>query len=197
VKLLIVSEGKHELGGALETIVRRLVRIVADFEFRKVSDRVIGALHGRGPRYAKRAIQWLRYAAKHSYDGLVLLIDQDDQVNRRRQISDAQDELRLTSLPRAMGVAVRTFDAWMLADEQALTAVLSLPVQRQQDPERIVDPKSVCTALRDAAPSNLNLALLYAELAKVIDLSVLAWRCPLGFEPFAGRVHRMAEQLAN
>ncbi|MDQ3440346.1 MAG: hypothetical protein M3478_08365 [Planctomycetota bacterium] len=77
----------------------------------------------------------------------------------------------MTAIPRAMGVAVLTFDAWMLADEQALTMVLSRPIQRQPDPERIGDAKGSCIALRDESGSELGLAELYAELATVIKTS--------------------------
>ena len=94
-----------------------------------------------------------------------------------------------------MGVAVLTFDAWMLADEQALTMVLSRPIQRQPDPERIGDAKGSCIALRDESGSELGLAELYAELATVINLDVLQSRCPLGFAPFAERTRRMGELL--
>lgn len=195
MKVLIVSEGNHELAGALETIVRRVTGITAPIDLLKVSDPAVRVHHGKGPGYFKKAIRCLLYAAERGYDALVLLIDQDDQVDRRRQLSDAQDDLRLGTIPRAMGVAVITFDAWMLADEQALTKVLSRPVQRQPDPERIRDAKSACVALRDEAGSALSLTDRYAELASEIDLNVLESRCPLGFEPFARRAQQMAKQL--
>ncbi len=197
MKLLIVSEGKHELSGALLTIVRRLTGVADHFDLLKVSNPALRVHPGRGPGYFKKAVRCLLYAAERRYDALVLLIDQDDQPERRRQLSAAQDELRLGAIPRAMGVAVLTFDAWMLADEQALTAVLSRQVQRQSDPERIRDAKSACIALRDEAGSDLSIATLYAELAKVIDLDVLAKRCPLGFEPFKKRALQMAGQLGR
>lgn len=195
MKLLIVSEGKHELTGALETLVRRLTGIADGFDVLKVSDPALRVHHAKGPGYFKKAVRCLLYAFQNGYDALVLLIGQDDQPDRRRQLSDAQDELRLTALPRAMGVAVITFDAWMLADEQALSAVLTQPVPRQPDPERVRDAKSACTAIRDAARSELSLTALYTALAEVINLAALESRCPLGFEPFASRLRGMAENL--
>jgi hypothetical protein len=196
VKVLIISEGKHELGGALETIVRRLTGITSPIDVIKVSDPALRVHHAKGPGYFKKAIRCLLYASDHGYDALVLLIDQDDQIDRRRQLSDAQEHLQLSTIPRAMGVAVITFDAWMLADERALATVLSHPVQRQPDPERTRDAKGACSALRDEAGSDLSLADLYAALAAVMDLDLLEERCPQGFEPFAHRARRMAGQLA-
>ena len=195
MKVLVISEGKHELGGALGTIVRRVTGIAAPFDLLKVSDPAVRVHHAKGPGYFKKAVRCLLYASERGYDALVLLIDQDDQLDRRRQLSDAQDDLRLSTIPRAMGVAVITFDAWMLADEQALTNVLSQPVQRQPDPERTRDPKGTCSALRDEAGSDLSLAALYSALARAMDLAVLASRCPLGFQPFARRLQLMAGQL--
>lgn len=195
MKLLIISEGKHELSGALETIVRRLTGIVEDVDLLKVSDPALRVHPAKGPGYFKKAVRCLLYASEHGYDALVLLIDQDDQIERRQQLSEAQDHLGLSTIPRAMGVAVLTFDAWMLADEQALSTVLSNPIQRQPDPERTGNAKGNCTALRDASGSGLSLTALYAALAEVINFDVLASRCPVGFEPFAQRARRMAEQL--
>jgi hypothetical protein len=196
VRLLIVSEGKHELGGALETIVRRLTGIADPVDVLKISDRVVRVHAGKGPGYFKKAIRCLLYAEEHRYDAMVLLIDQDNQPERRRQLSDAQGDIRHSSLPRAMGVAVVTFDAWMLADERALTVVLSRPVQRQPDPEDIGNPKGACVGLRDQAESDLSLSVLYHGLSQIIDLEVLSNRCPKGFEPFAVRAREMAQQVS-
>lgn len=195
MRVLVISEGKHELTGALETIVRRLAEIAGQLDQLKVSDRALRVHHAKGPGYFKKAVRCMLYATERGYDAVVLLIDQDDQPDRKRQLSDAQDDMRLSAIPRAMGVAVITFDAWMLADEQALTQVLSHPVQRQPHPERTRDAKGTCAALRDEAASDLGLTDLYAALAAEVNLGVLENRCPLGFQPFAYRVRRMAEQL--
>jgi len=195
VRLLIVSEGKHELGtperaGALETLVRRLIGHPCACDVLKVSDPALrGRFHGTGPGYFKKALRCVLHGAENGYDGVVLVIDQDDQPERRRQLADAQDHVTLAALP--MGVAVVTFDAWMLADERALSNVLGHPVQRQPDPETIRDAKAACAALRDLARSDLSISGLYAELAEVIDLIALTDRCAVGFAPFAARVRQM------
>lgn len=195
MKLLVISEGKHELGGALETIVRRLTGVQDPIDQLKVSDPVLRVHHAKGPGYFKKAIRCLLYATEHGYDAVVLVIDQDDQLDRRRQLSDAQNDLRMSLIPRAIGVAVVTFDAWMLADEQALSRVLSRTVKRQPDPESTRDAKGVCSALRNETGADLSLTKMYAALATEVDLSVVEKRCPLGFEPFARRARQMVEQL--
>ncbi len=196
MKLLLVAEGKHEFGGALETFVRRLSGVQCEFDVVKVSDPKLRAHPGKGGRYFKKAIRCLIVAAERGCDGMVLLIDQDDQPDRRKQLSEAQGHTSLIALPRAMGVAVVTFDAWMLADEQALTTVLSTPVQRQSDPETIKNPKDVCEALRDEAGSSLDLTDLYSSVAGQIDLEALSRRCPDGFAPFAQKIKEMGGYLS-
>ena len=197
MKVLLVAEGQHELGdgtaaGALEVLVRRLSGgQVLQIDRRKVSDPSLRAFHGTGQGFYKRALRWLLHAAGEGYDALVLVVDHDGHDVRLRQIDDAQDS-GLTPLPRALGVAVRTFDAWMLADERALSIVLGRPIARQTDPESIAWPKERCTELRNSADSDLGLAALYAAVATQADPTILERRCPRGFAPFAFRTRQPA-----
>ena len=137
------------------------------------------------------------HAQKHGYDAMVLLIDHDNQRERKQELSKAQDDLRATIIPRAVGVAIITFDAWMLADEKALTLALGAPVQRQPDPETTRDAKAQCAKLRDDCDSNLSLTELYSQLSENIDLELLAERCSAGFRPFSERVRGMAAQVSS
>jgi hypothetical protein len=95
-----------------------------------------------------------------------------------------------------MGVAIRSFDAWILADDSALSAVLGRTIPRQPDPEEIKDPKSECTKLRDASGKNIDLRDMYAEVAAQADLNTIAARCPKGFATFAQRV-RLLQKAAS
>jgi hypothetical protein len=83
-----------------------------------VSRKDIHAHHGKGQGYFKKALRWILEAERRGYDALVLVIDQDNTPERVQEINKAQNDQRVT-LRRALGVAIRTFDAWMLADEQA------------------------------------------------------------------------------
>lgn len=190
MRVLVVSEGKHEQAGALENLLRRLGGDRATFAFDRVSSSSIHAFHGKGAGYFKRALRWLLEAEKRGLDALVLLIDQDGHSDRSEQIRDAQDS-SLSQLPRAMGVAVRTFDAWMLADETALTDVLGCPVDRQAEPETIRDPKQVCASLLTNSQNQMAQSEMYARVAQRLDVAVLVSRCPSGFRPFAERVGKV------
>ena len=191
MKVLLVSEGKHELAGALETLVRRLFsprEIEIDHD--KVSIADVHAYHGKGQGYTKRAIRWLLDARKRGYDAIVLVIDEDGQTERVREIAEAQKHEGF-EFQRAFGVAIRTFDAWMLADEQALTAVLGCQIQCQPAPESEKDPKQACKDLRDAGEADISQTEMYVRIAERVNLLLLEQRCPRGFAPFADRVRRL------
>ena len=199
MRILIVSEGVHELGddsldGALVTLSRRLLgqNVIVNRE-RVRSPRVrVHIQPGRGDGYEKRAWGWIRLAEREEYDALILVIDQDGNEERKQQFDRAQDDLRL-SLPRALGVAIKMFDAWMLADEQALSKILETRIDPLPNPESEDDPKGKCENLRDEAHSQLSLREMYAAIAERTDVERLKDRCPNGFAPFAQRVRALTE----
>lgn len=194
MKVLIVAEGKHERSGSLETLVRRLLSGNPEFDLDDIHRR-LSPLHGIGGfDYCKRALQWIQEAQKRGYDAIVLLLDEDGYPDRIKGIDQAQARLSKTAmLPRALGVAIRTFDAWMLVDEKALSDTLSCIVLCQPSPEDIHDPKSVCKQLRDDSPDcKLGLAEMYASVAEKTCIEILEQRCPSGFKPFAERVRALA-----
>ncbi len=193
MKVLVVSEGQHEQAGALENLVRRLGGHEAEFTFDRVSNSDIHAFHGKGGGYFKRAVRWLMEAEKREVEALILVIDEDDQRERRRQLEDAQ-VCSLSQLARAMGIAIRSFDAWMLADEGALASVLGRRIDRQPDPEAIRDPKGVCAGLLADGSNQMTQREMYAGVARRIDIDLLASRCPMGFGLFAKYVRRVFVQ---
>jgi hypothetical protein len=196
---LLIAEGAGELGdeyeslvGALETLIRRLLPDVPiDIETDRVSSSRVRGFHGKGGRLFKRAVAWLREAKKCGFAALILVVDRDGEKDRVGQISRAQ-ESDLVQLSRAMGIAIEAFDAWMLADERALTTALGYTVDRQPDPESIADPKESVRALRSQAGLDPSLPELYANIAHQIGLDLLAQRCPGGFAPFAERVRALS-----
>ena len=190
MKVLIVGEGASELDGALKALVTRLASSDLDIHQDKVSRGGIHVHHGKGDGYFKRAVRWMLEAKKRGYDALVLVIDQDGHKERAKQFTDAQ-EYTGTTIRRALGVAIRTFDAWMLADATTLTRVLKFPINRQSDPETIRNAKEAFNSLHDRMRAQRNPAEIYSEIAHLIDLNKLEARCPMGFGPFAARVRAL------
>ncbi len=187
MRVLVVSEGKHEQAGALDNLLKKLGAERATLDFGRVSDNRIHAVHGKGRGYFKRALRWLKEAQKRGADALILLIDEDGQRERTTQISEAQNYSRLP-LRRAFGVAIWSFDAWMLADEKTLTTVLGCKIDRQPDPESIRDPKRRCAQLLDRSPNRMSQSEMYARLSERLDIDILCERCQRGFKPFATNV---------
>jgi hypothetical protein len=135
MRVLLVSEGAHEGSGALEHIVRRAIPEVAYCEWRPVKQSLTHVHHGKGSGVFKRAIRWALQARTDGFDALVMVVDQDGYADRLPEMSKAQEEASVTTgIPRALGVAVRTFDAWMLADETALSNTLGFQVRQQLRP---------------------------------------------------------------
>lgn len=194
MKVLVVAEGRHELGGALESLIRRLATQPLECSFERVSRGNIHVHRGKGRGYFKRAIRWMREAEKRGFDGIVLVIDQDNYPERKRELDDAQEHLEGVSIPRALGVAIRTFDAWMLADERAVSKALNHPVPAAPHPEDIHDPKDYCTKLLRESGCDLSQTEMYAAVASTAEISLLARRCPRGFAPFAERVRKLQSQ---
>lgn len=190
MKVLLVSEGKHEESGALESLVKRVVtRRVTSCEWDRANSRKVQIQPGKGDPLTKRALAWIQYAKKSGFDALVFVIDEDGYRERIDDLNAAQSETSVTAtFPRALGVAIRSFDAWMLADEKALSSVLGMSIQTQQSPEDIKEPKTVCSDLLNQSTCGLWQREMYARIAEEADLARLVDRCPKGFGVFAKRL---------
>ena len=202
MKILVVSEGNHELNlndneprnGPLVRLIDRVLKSHGIesppyFERRAVRQLRPGMMTaGKAANYQHRAVAWIRQAQLDGFDALVLVVDQDNSPDRQEGL-DAAHESQLYALPRAIGLAVKTFDAWMLADEQAISKAIQSTVQRQKSPESINDPKQLLHDLIQGA-SDIR-TVVYLAIAEHSSLDTLRERCCTGFEPF----HRRLAQL--
>jgi hypothetical protein len=137
----------------------------------------------------KRAAAWMREANEDGFDAVAIAIDQDGDTVREEKFDKAQMETIVSGRSqRALGVAIRSFDAWILADEQALTAALSVAVQCQKDPERNRDPKQTCVELLESSDREISRRGFYTEIANHVDFKILSARCPDGFGVFLNRL---------
>lgn len=201
MRILLVSEGKHERGmvperttdrdpGALTILVRRMLSQDVSIEEDRLARDDLPRHRGSKQGFYKKAMRWMWEAERRACDAVVLVVDEDGRKETIREIDQAQDDA-FSPLKRALGVAIRTFDAWMLADEQALTKVLQHTVLRQRDPEENADPKATCRQLFEKSPTAMTPTQMYAQTAAQADLDILAERCPRGFAPFRDRVARL------
>ncbi len=197
MNILLVAEGEHELNpdeenSALAQIVRRLLPSVSQIDRQKLSGRTVqlAPVPGKKLPHQKRLKLWIKWAEKQGYDAIIAVIDEDDKADRKQAVDDLQGSA-FSSMPRALGLAIRMFDAWMLADEQALSAVLGGTVQRQKKPEGIRQPKEEFERLLEESLKSLSQREAYLQVAQYLDLDKMAERCPKGFAPFRRHVEQL------
>jgi hypothetical protein len=191
MRVLVVVEGKHEHEGAVGTLIQRLRPDLADLEFERLANSDIHVHPGKGRGYEKKAIRWMREAHKRGYEAVVLLVDRDKVAERTTEVTSAQNHTAACTIRRALGVAIESFDAWMLADEKAVSKVLAKTVQTQRDPEAIANPKERFTEALAGLGLEWGGAALYARIAATLDISRLEARCPQGFAVFADRLRNI------
>lgn len=148
------------------------------------------SVHGKGPGgLFRKTVGWLRAAARDEFDAVVVLIDIDKYPQAAVEMSQAQDS-EVFLIRRACGVAIRSFDAWFLADHVALSEVIERTVDTQPLPERNRNPKQDCHQFRNDAGLQ-SLSDFYRNVAERANFDTLRERCPDGFAPFADRVQAL------
>lgn len=195
-KIWVIGEGKHEQEGALVHLVRRLIpdAEACDFEFglwktpRGVKRRFRSSELGDG--VSKKFVAMLLDAERYGFDAVIALIDCDGDRSRIQAATKAQGE-QAVPMPRAFGIAIETFDAWFLADEQALSGAFETSVNKQPSPESNSDAKASMKSLRNQSGSPLGLAELYCTLAQTSNLELVSKCCPKGFGVWKQRVEEL------
>ncbi len=191
MRVLVVVEGKHESDGAARALIQQVRPDLTDLTFDRLANSKIHVHPGKGKAYFKKAVRWMLEARKRGYDAIILLVDRDGVPTRCTEIADAQNHTAQCLIPRALGVPVEAFDAWMLADEQAISKVLAVTVPKQSDPEKLAHPKEHMGKLLAELGLHWGGAEMYARIAAELDISHLARRCPEGFAAFAERVRML------
>lgn len=204
MRVLVISEGKNELNhktresevsGALVQLVERILnhpQAIEDLSIVGEDIRSYGVTTKQdwgtgGADYKRKAMCCIRRAENEKYDAIVILVDQDKAPDRRKGLDAAQEDVIL-SLPRAIGLAVKSFDAWMLADERAISKAIGRTVQTQSQPEEHKAPKEQMTTIIANCD---GMSDVYLRIAKEATIATLCTRCPKGFKPFYDRVAKL------
>ena len=111
---------------------------------------------------------------------VVFLVDSDDKpVADRRKI--LRDALERNGLDGAVGVVVKEFESWLIADQAALTTVLGSGHESPASVEaldcRVAKDKLRGWSESQARPGRDAMAIR-RELAEAVNLDTLAARCP-------------------
>jgi hypothetical protein len=203
VRVLLISEGTHEGSPeeskpkALQAIAERILPEWCSFQWLSVRELPRGnPLPGKGGGHLKLAFKAMQYGLDHDFDVLILVTDEDGYPERAEQFDEAQQSTRFT-IPRALGIPVGSFDAWILADQQALSRVLIANVPTQPTPEEIRDPKTLCRELMKEHGWQGTQAEFYEAVCRALNLDSVAERCPRGFAPFLERLRLLNRECGG
>ena len=213
VKVLVLGEGAHELGHrlneplsvedllALPSLIERLLNSpkTACYECRPF--RLVGrARGGRARSYKRKVMNAIEQASIKGFAAVVILIDRDRQPDKDRigALAAGRDSvLRAGSPPCAVGTAVETFDAWMIADGKAIGGAGGDQSRSHPSPEKLDGREQSGRHPKDVVErifgGRAGLARKYAIVAAEMDLALLEKCCPNGFRPFAEEIRRWVE----
>jgi len=118
-----------------------------------------------------------QYAKDGARVDKALVIRDADRKNPAELIARMEARIinRRYPFSRSLLVAVEELESWLLADEQALSAVTGRSVRRILDPEKLTDPKNILrNILSDKIAYTPEVARKIAAAAR---LDILAARC--------------------
>ncbi len=117
--------------------------------------------------------------------GLVL-VDADGDEERETTLGKAIQDL---PVPALVSAAVQEFEAWLIADAQALKTVLRTPLSVPKPPERLAkrEAKRLLQEWSERHASKHEPAEIRRQLAETCDLETLRQQCPA----FAGFLQRL------
>ncbi|NQT85152.1 DUF4276 family protein [bacterium] len=187
-------------------LLKVLVERILDAEGRieTLEDRSLPYLSGNpAGRLCGQAAKFVRECVRAGAGAAVVLVDRDrtQRGKRHRALVHQREELRkFLSIPFAVGVAVETIEAWLLADEMALCRVLGLP----NPSEPMGRPEDLCGGAGTVTHPKMVLSNYLARavdrdaifrdwaisIGRNADLDVIADRCPQGFARFREDVLR-------
>ncbi|MFC1706913.1 DUF4276 family protein [Planctomycetota bacterium] len=109
----------------------------------------------------------------------IVLVDCDGNKRRRELLEKYTSDPPLT-VPKVIALAVQEFEAWLVADQQAVAAAIGATVDRTPDPESMPPQNAkdtLKTWLRQHAPETKE-KTVRIEIAAGCDLAVVQQRCP-------------------
>jgi hypothetical protein len=145
-----------------------------------------GRRHAGGDLLKKKLLRQLLTWPTRPPHFAIVLVDEDGESSRRRALTEATEGL---PLPRVIGVAVREFEAWLVADVRAVREVIAPAIEVPAAPESL-DPGRAKELLQNwISAAGAKEITLRMQLAARSDLGMLS---RLGaFREFAWDVGRM------
>jgi hypothetical protein len=214
--VLILGDGAHEVGDrpgellsseelpSLALLVHRILGEPAEVQYESRMFKKIVHQRGKGSDEQKKMKAAIIFAKQKGYKGLVIVQDRDRKTQRQAiaPLEEVRDTFSLASAVNiALGLAIETFDAWMIADPDAIEKAGGDKNHHHANPEALdkkegtgQHPKDIAALIFD---SGKRLDKEYQKIARFIDLGLLKNRCQKGFESFANDVRTNLATLCS
>jgi len=216
VRVLLVSEGRHELGDCgegyvpaealppLAILVHRMIGRAGTVRFCCRRGKSIRNVHrgrmssGWGKKVYSAMWRGANGPEGRTFDAVVVVVDRDGPKNAQRlaQMQQGRDVYGDSSIPCALGVAVEAFDAWMIADAHGISAGGGDATKADANVETIRLPKGAADAIF-GTHGGTGLGPKYAIVAQEADIANLEQLCPQGFKPFADEVRQRIRPMVG
>jgi hypothetical protein len=138
--------------------------------------------------YLRSLLTWLQPNLQP--DLAVVLVDEDGQSSRKRMLEGV-----VADIPgnKVVAVAIREFEAWLVADEAVAGKVMEKTFERTKDPETMARGEAKAHWARWVSGRDERAAKL--SVARLLDLGGLASRCR-AFETFRGELRQAASSAS-
>jgi hypothetical protein len=146
-------------------------------------------------------------------DMILIVVDADDNLSQRQHdLERALNTIRRNHLDikeqlvcdrSAGGLAIKNFEAWLLADNQTVSNILGVELEQLEKLEDLSDTKSILekaiaesTYLSEKSSNQRPLQIRW-NLASQIDLLIIKTCCPRGYAAFAQNLRVAAKVVAD
>jgi hypothetical protein len=183
VNLVLTKKSDYDYQGILSTKEIRKPKYTTGFGF-------------LDPKYLSQiAITW----KPEEVDLIIILADSDDKISeRQKSLKDALKAIQDNHLDASEkiikdqsigGLAIRDFEAWLLADFQTVSTILSIKIPELSNLEESDQTKTILeNAIAESSylseKNNRQLEIRW-HLAHQIDLTILRKSCPQGYGIFS------------
>lgn len=202
-KVFVLGDGADEVGHdwknmlgpdklpALPRLVHRILGEPSGVEYQCGRFCFIHHGRGKGDTAAKKVIAAVTIARLKEFHAVVVLVDRDraKPAEKLGPLVAGQKRAGETGGPPcAVGAAVETFDAWMIADADAVDRADGDHEHCARHPEKLAGKEYTGQHPKDVAEQILGsregLGAKYAIIAAHVDMVQLCRTCPEGFAPF-------------
>lgn len=206
----------REKEGALHTLIRRELSLAGLGECEFIQRRPSSQELRKGQVTRGYSIAHKKYVAKtvlawstnNDVDLILILIDSDDDIEKRRQemgvalasvqASHFLNEEMLIENQHAGGLAIRNFETWLLADPSSIQTLFGVSLENTIEvlenlPSDSNDPlfsKNIFDSIIERSNYNIELSpnkrgmIARWELAQIINLDAIKSQCPEGYNAF-------------